>query len=240
MFVRIAGSIMFRAFWVLVAIAASTSAYAGSFKDSFPQGSASIWAGRYAGLHLGGAWGQAKGRADGVAGSETLDLDGALGGAHLGYNWQNQSFVYGVEFDVTFSDLEGSKGYALDNVFDLAGATGSLSNHLNHLISVRGRLGFAQGDFLFYATGGVAFTDYRLKGSLTDGVTTFAGSVSDDTFGYVLGGGVDWKFSRNWSIRAEVLHYEFQDIRFSSPELGVVRVDADTTVIRTGFSIHLN
>src|SRR5262245_56486675 len=54
----------------------------------------SIWQGMYAGAHLG--W------------SSSGDLDGIIGGGQVGYNWQVNQIVYGLEADAAFADISGS------------------------------------------------------------------------------------------------------------------------------------
>ncbi|NJM82772.1 MAG: hypothetical protein HC844_09940, partial [Tabrizicola sp.] len=63
-----------------------------------------------------------------VAGS--TGKDGVLGGFHLGYNWQKDNVVFGVEGDISL--------------------TGGLDDYL---ASLRARLGLASNDMLFYVTG---------------------------------------------------------------------------------------
>src|SRR5262245_42749208 len=53
----------------------------------------SIWQGLYAGAHLG--WGS--------SGS----LDGVVGGGQVGYNWQVNQIVYGLEADASFAHISG-------------------------------------------------------------------------------------------------------------------------------------
>jgi len=100
------------------------------------------------------------------------------GGLHAGYNWQRSDhLVLGIEGDVNFVDA--------DNV--------------DYLSSIRGRIGYAAGPTLFYATGGVAFI------SLDDG-------FDSETFtGYTIGGGIEHKLRENVSIGLEALYYNFED-----------------------------
>jgi hypothetical protein len=73
------------------------------------------WTGGYVGLHAGYAWGrETDNRCDffelvpllDVVG-DRFDVDGFVGGAHVGYNWQSDNFVYGVEGDIDFADITG-------------------------------------------------------------------------------------------------------------------------------------
>ena len=65
------------------------------------------WTGVYAGLNAGYAWTDTSGTdIDGwtVIDGETINADGGafVGGAQLGYNWQSNSLVGGVETDINY------------------------------------------------------------------------------------------------------------------------------------------
>ena len=72
----------------------------------------SLWQGLYGGLHAGYGW--------------SGDAEGAVGGAQVGYNWQSQQFVYGIEGDITLSDI-GIRDRRLWNTNHSACSTGSSS-----------------------------------------------------------------------------------------------------------------
>jgi outer membrane immunogenic protein len=114
-----------------------------------------IWSGLYGGVHLG----YADARRD----------DGVVGGLQLGYNWQANAIVYGVEGDISL--------------------TGASS--IDWLASARGRLGYLiQPNLLLYGTAGVGGDDdagfvYGLgvEGKLTYAMTgriEYLGYDSDD------------------------------------------------------------
>ncbi len=98
------------------AAAADGAPIAGpAYYDELP----SIWRGLYGGVHLGSA-------ADGD--------DGFVGGVQLGYNWQANPVVYGLEGDISLSD----------------------SDSVDWLASARGRLGYLiLPSLLVYATAGL-------------------------------------------------------------------------------------
>ena len=39
----------------------------------------------------------------------SVDIDGWVGGLHLGYLWQHDSFVFGIEGDGEFADIDGEE-----------------------------------------------------------------------------------------------------------------------------------
>jgi outer membrane immunogenic protein len=80
--------------------------------------------------------------------------------------------------------------------------------------TVRGRIGVLPSDrFLAYVTGGLAYGHGSLSSALSRttgcaGNNCEAGSVSDTKAGWTLGGGVEWAFASNWSMKAEYLYVD--------------------------------
>lgn len=194
-----------------------------SYKDA-PYSPAPIWSGMYVGGHIGGAWtdrGSSKASkeictawdkiscrkkeciatawedAKDVKFQEEDDDDvNLIGGVQIGYNWQVDSKVFGIEADVSFGD-----GF-------------------DYLASLRARLGHSFGDLLVYATAGVAFAgldDGTIKYTYDrrfvdpDKVYSKGGGDDDMKVGFVVGGGAEYKLDANWSVGVEGLYYMFDD-----------------------------
>ncbi len=178
------------------------------------------WRGLYAGAHLGGAIGDFV--ADGGLARGESDLSGFMTGGYIGFDLALGNVVAGVEFDATWSLDEGS---------ETAFGTGRLTSDIDWLTSARARLGYTFGQFLVYGTAGIAYTNIDYDVSL-NGV-----SLNEDQSqtGYVVGGGVDFELSSQFSIRVEALHYGFGDDDF---QLGgtTVETDTDLTTIRAGLT----
>src|SRR5947209_13565269 len=124
-----------------------------------------------------------------------------LVGGQAGVNWQIGQFVLGIE-----GDGDAVLGGNRNTLFP--GATGGSST--GFLGTVRGRAGIAFDRFLVYGTGGVAFGSTNLP---TIAVATVAGipgffttnGGSTTRVGYALGGGVEYAFTNNWSVKVEYL-----------------------------------
>jgi outer membrane immunogenic protein len=80
------------------------------------------WTGFYVGAEVGYAWGQ-----DNINGYPydyrawgltSVDSVGVLGGAHIGYNYQVNQFLYGIEGDVDGSQFQKSTYGAFGNNYD--------------------------------------------------------------------------------------------------------------------------
>ena len=163
------------------------------------------WTGPYIGAHGGIGWLRAKQTvSDGVfaCGLEgaTCDVNttGAVFGGQLGYNWQQREWVFGLEVDGSWTGLKETKSFAP--------AFPHIKNEkIDWLASARARLGWAMGDTLFYATGGVAFANFNAGWTQIGGGARF--QLDTTTVGWVAGGGIERIFTRHWSARAEFLHY---------------------------------
>jgi outer membrane immunogenic protein len=184
---------------------------------------APIWTGVYAGGHLGGASGSI-GTSDAIG---NLDLQGFAGGIHGGYNFQRGSLLLGIEADATWSGADQ----------ELKSGTESLRVSNPWLASVRGRLGLVHDSWLFFVTGGLAFAELKADYKDTDPAFLVQASTSKTDTGYVIGAGIEKKFSSRISARGEILHYGFSD--FGKIE-GSSKLDLDMTVVRAGLSMHMN
>lgn len=170
---------------------------------------------KWSGLYLGGHGGYGTSRMpggydeDGNNGAFDIDPSGFTGGGQVGYNWQNGAWVYGVEADGTWGGME-------DDRTDSEGDKQTLKT--TTLASVRGRVGIAADNRLYYVTAGWGYG--RSKFEVTEGGT--AADVSISSNGAVVGSGMDWAFAPNWSARLEGLTY------FFDKEVGTSTLTADS------------
>ena len=182
---------------------------------------ASPWTGFYIGAHVGGAWGsdisQNMNDTNG-GGFDDPNFGGAtkfsvIGGGLIGYNWQfAPSWVAGVEGDFSWTSLNNSNTNAPATAGGGAVPTTSLtmSNDVRWLASARGRLGYVWDRGLFYVTGGAAWENVAYSATLT-ALAPFVASTSftKTNSGWVIGPGVEWLLTPNWTVRAEYLYYSF-------------------------------
>ncbi|WKW49492.1 outer membrane protein [Rhodomicrobium lacus] len=200
----------------VVAIASANSAdlyrgQAGGYKDGPVVAPVATWTGFYAGINGGYGWGDVD---SDIAGGD--DFNGGFGGGQIGYNWQGafgtSPLVIGIE-----ADIQGS-GVGVD------GSNNSEFN-LNYFGTVRGRLGYALGNTLVYATGGFAYGEFEYKAS--------GSSETDTKTGYVVGGGLEHKFTPNISGKVEYQYLSFDDDKINGKE-----VDLGINTIRVGLNYH--
>jgi len=143
-----------------------------------------------------------------------------IGGGTLGCNWQpvGSVFVLGVEGEGGYMKLKGS---AFDPLISPTLTVAALRGTPDVLGSakvgdwyamVTGRLGYAFDHVLVYAKGGAAFVPTRA--SVVDNCRDVAAGcgnwiISTEASNTIttgtIGGGVEWAFSPNWSIKAEYM-----------------------------------
>jgi len=73
---------------------------------------------------------------------------------------------------------------------------------------VRGRLGWAANNWLFYGSGGLAYGDVHSTINFTDNALAIAGSHDETRTGWAAGGGVNYAWTPNWIIGVDYLHYD--------------------------------
>ena len=171
------------------------------------------WTGFYGGVNLGGSLGHQHSSLDDAISdarilSNPLGLNGVIGGAQIGYNWQpaDRPWVFGVE-----ADFQGSGQKADGSFVTLTGDSVAYQDKLAWFGTVRGRVGWAMGDqgrILPYVTGGLAYGHNTIGGSGTAGGVPFAFDTSRTSVGWTIGGGLEWAFWNAWSAKVEYLYMD--------------------------------
>jgi outer membrane immunogenic protein len=172
------------------ALAADLPSIKAPIEPALPVVEVADWTGFYIGADLGGVWAQGTATTSLPPAMLKLNGDSIMGGGFVGYNRQYGNFVIGLEGDV--------QGLGVD----ARSATLTLQRVQQSLLaSINGRLGYAFDRFLVYAIGGVAFSDTKF--------TSWGTSYSHENVGYDIGGGLEYAFTPNWTVRAEYRYYDF-------------------------------
>lgn len=186
-----------------------------------PAPSAYDWTGVYLGVQIGYAWGDAEHTFD-IQTPGDSDPDGILGGFHIGYQTQGGAWVYGIEGDFDYTDVDGD--------FNNPGELGSSgSTDINYQGTLRFRLGHAADRLLVYATGGAAFADVDYGGGFSNSLCC---GFTKTTFGWTVGGGGEYAFTDALSGRVE---YRYTDY---GPERDALRPDLDNIDMTVDMSLH--
>jgi high affinity Mn2+ porin len=187
-------------------------------------GSAYNWNGFYAGGRVGYAWGSSNWTANSpgvpnVFGSLNLfqplnvfnDTGSFSQGLQAGYNHMLPNrVVIGAEADVTFPGFPDSAGISIGGTSNLSSPTLGSETFSETVLtsgSVRGRIGYAAGSWLFYATGGFAWTYNRLT------VTQLTIGATESPFlwrlGWAGGAGLEVPVTPHWTARLEYLFTDY-------------------------------
>jgi outer membrane immunogenic protein len=192
------------------------------------------------------ALGETAGPASAVASSASIGSKSTsfIGGFEAGYNWQfAPSWVAGIEADIAGIASNGSSaqvtqvapriGFPGDNYT----STVSVSDKLNYLGTVRGRLGYLiSPTWLLYGTGGLAYggasSSTGIAGAETPNTGTNdiagVGSASSTLVGWTAGAGAEWLFAPNWTVKAEYLHYDLGSVTYSNGALSGILAGTNT------------
>ncbi len=152
----------------------------------------------------------------GLGSAGHANTSGAVGGGHVGYNFQAQGLVGGAEVDFLTSRIK-------------SGTDPAMSFKQNVLSSARVKAGYVFGDLLAYGTIGRAYatTSYR----------DLSGSTNKTLVGTAIGAGLEYALTRNLSIRTEYMRYGFAGQTYVTPS-SATPLKTDTNLLRAGASVH--
>lgn len=212
------------------------------------------WSGFHAGGFLGATQGHSDARTvtgrlqyfvaeDAVqiarAGDNKLSQSNASGGLSIGWNKQFDRVLVGVE--ASANSLSFDKTKVRGEVYDtVPGTSFSIRQTVraNWMSALRLRLGWAQGNWLAYVSGGVARTQLKLDVTFTD--NAFDGysrtSRSESVTGPTLGVGGEYALDAKWSIRGDYHVTRFgsihavSDVTSTNNSGGTLLHQADLTV----------
>jgi outer membrane immunogenic protein len=196
--------------------------------------------------------------------------NGFIGGGQAGYNYQwGNNFVVGLEADIQGAGIRGRGGFlglgSASVDFEGATFTDNVVSTVEHrktvdwLGTVRGRLGYlVTPTLLAFATGGLAYGGVTADTTIAQSwagndlgpllqTTGGAGHYSNTRVGWTVGGGLEWMFAPNISVKAEYLYYDLgsatwgsgpASTSFTSPGAGTF-VDSIVLQSRTRFDGHI-
>lgn len=160
------------------------------------------WTGFYIGAN--GGWGESRNCLDfvpvtgAVLSDGCRERSGGVVGGQLGYRWQFNGFVVGLEAQGDWADLSSSRVSLINPAF----STGTKTEGIGLFT---GQVGYAWNASLLYFKGGAAVTDNRF--SILD---TFSGSelasATATRWGGTVGVGFDYGFAPNWTAGIEYDH----------------------------------
>jgi high affinity Mn2+ porin len=192
------------------------------------------WTGLYFGVHAGFGGGRSTATlVDPAPIAGRNDFGGLIGGVQAGYNIQFSSgLLLGLEADISFPSYIESNSI----VSKLATARSDVVQQWDFIGSTRGRIGYAAGPWLAYATGGLAWAGERYLNNLPSGDLEKA---LDMRLGWAIGAGLEYAFAPHWSARLDYLYYQFDKTNVQFPSAGQYAATMDMQSIRIGLNRKL-
>jgi outer membrane immunogenic protein len=151
------------------------------------------WTGFYAGANLGADW--LRSSVD-VAGTNSKFTPASLiGGLQAGYNFQTGPWVIGAEADVDYGNATKTALVGADVVKSQKTWAGT----------VRARGGYAFDRLLVFATGGLAWANFKLEDNNGAVLTT----KNQTRAGWTIGAGAEYAVAQNISVKGEYLYADY-------------------------------
>lgn len=194
----------------------------------------------------------------------------------------NNNIVTGIEADI--QGIAASNGRRVLNSIwpgPYTGVNGSAdsvwnnvnaSSSLQYIGTVRGRIGYlVNPTFLVYGTGGLAYGGVSFNATSsqlwsisvnnvnppTAGPITLAignAAYANTQVGWTAGGGLEWMFMPNWSLKAEYLYYDLGNVSTNSVAVAyavqggpsipwtasTVSAHINGNIVRAGVNYHFN
>jgi outer membrane immunogenic protein len=158
------------------------------------------WTGFYIGAN--GGWAQSHNCVDFILGAAfddaCRDRSGGVVGGQIGYRWQANQWVFGLEAQGDWADLSNTRVSIINPLFSTRTKTDGIG-------LFTGQIGYAWNASLLYVKGGAAVTSNRF--SILDTLTgTELAAASSSRWGGTVGVGWEYGFAPNWSAGIEYDH----------------------------------
>ncbi|MET0706226.1 MAG: outer membrane beta-barrel protein [Tardiphaga sp.] len=178
------------------------------------------WTGFYIGAQGGYAW----------SNNGNLHLDGGFVGGQIGFNWQpvGSPWVFGLEVDSVWADIgkSGTIGTAVGVL--------NVSTDANYMGSFRGRIGYAFGRTMIYATGGLGWINNEVIVNSTLGGFVLGARDSKFLTGGLIGAGLEYAFAPSWTVKGEYIYGFYSSVNYFGTVAGGLRVDPDVQTVKLG------
>lgn len=156
---------------------------------------------------------------------------GGFGGVQAGYNHQlAPNWVAGVEVDFSLSGIKAEHSESSSEGFSSRYAI-----QIDWFGTLRGRLGYAQDNVLFYGTGGAAYGRISYSKSNSGGVDE---ALTDTNLGWAAGAGVEYGITNDITLKTEYLYVDLGSLTATNLIYTGDRVETDTAfhTLKTGLN----
>jgi outer membrane immunogenic protein len=167
------------------------------------------WTGCYVGVNIGAARGRFE--LDTLSGDFHRSNTGFAGGGQFGcdYQFAGTGFVLGFRnmFDGTTNHRDAAVSFVTPTG---AIGTAAASLHNRWFDALTGRVGYSwQWPWLVYFQGGAVWSRVTADIAASVPAGVFAASFSDTKTGWTVGGGVEYRWTPQWSVFLEGNYYDF-------------------------------
>ena len=147
-----------------------------------------------------------------IAGFQNISMRDFTGGGQVGYNYSADHFMMGIEVD--FDSLSGTGSQSTTAVYPCCSPTAFTVKQTattKWMGTVRPRVGYVRGNWLYFGTIGGALGDINYREVFSDTFATAAehGGITQNRLGWVAGGGVEHVLRHHWSVKGEYLYATF-------------------------------
>ena len=168
---------------------------------------------------------------------------GFIGGGQIGHNYQyGSNILLGIETDIQGTGIRGAArgggaaaGVGPTGASSLAVGQTGIQGGVDWLGTVRGRIGYLwTPTLLVYGTGGFAYGGVYANviqsayenvydGGIYAQTNTWVGGGRQNQLltGWTAGGGAEWMFMPNWSLKAEALYWDLGRMNVQTATFGV-------------------
>jgi outer membrane immunogenic protein len=160
------------------------------------------------------------------------EIDGAVYGAHIGYNWQ-------------FGKIAGINGTNLHSSTDVFSNGATADTDLDIYATAVARLGYAEDSRLFYGFGGFAWASIENSAKGVFHLDELVGSA--EHLGWTVGAGVEYALNDRISLWAEYSHVDLGEetgwsttATFGPTVTDSHKIDLDFDVVKVGVNYILS
>jgi outer membrane immunogenic protein len=199
------------------------------------------WSGFYVGAQAGYGWSSADFSGTSAVPEGDHHEDGFVAGVYVGHDWQQGNWVFGALADLDYIDVDQLQLQGFTPEFPpFGGKEENYTYDIDWMATARVRAGYLPTErLLIYGTGGLALAHVEASG-FQEGAIIFP----DDEFqnsgveiGGVIGLGAEFALTRNWSLKTEYLHYDFNTL-VADPAEGGPSFDPSLDTVKVGVSFR--
>lgn len=182
-----------------------------------------------------------------------------VGGLQVGRNWQTGNYIYGAEVDFDIFKLRKSVDMLRPFSVAFLGNAYTIRQSVttDWLSTFRGKAAYLVNGtpISLYGTAGFAFTNYKVSSRYYDNAIGIGfpggfgiGHDSKIKPGITIGGGGEWLYSKELSLKLEYLYLNFDSLKLKVPTWNTaafyqqmsVKYKLDAHMIRLGFNYKLD